>query len=131
LFWFILKKKSFDFSLFLKVYDGIQGWPFIEEGSYKLLIESILSAEDRVNFLELSLFLFSFSLLFHFIELIINFLPNYIVLFIPLCRTMREMMMLVRHRHLLLPQLGQLGLPKEESGRVDGMKDQMMCECYK
>jgi hypothetical protein len=43
-------KKSFDFSLFLKVYDGIQGWPFIEEGSYKLLIESILSAEDRVNF---------------------------------------------------------------------------------
>ncbi|KAK2430950.1 histone-lysine N-methyltransferase SUVR2 protein [Trifolium repens] len=33
----------------LDVYDGIQGWPFIEEGSYKLLIESILSAEDRDN----------------------------------------------------------------------------------
>ncbi|TKY56852.1 histone-lysine N-methyltransferase [Spatholobus suberectus] len=35
----------------LEVYDGTQGWPFIEEASYKLLIETILSkqgsAEDR------------------------------------------------------------------------------------
>jgi hypothetical protein len=59
-------EKSFDFSLFLKVYEGMQGCPFIEEASYKLLIETLLCAEDEVIFLELSLFLFSFSLLFHF-----------------------------------------------------------------
>jgi hypothetical protein len=59
-------EKSFDFSLFLKVYEGMQGCPFIEEASYKLLIETFLCAEDEVIFLELSLFLFSFSLLFHF-----------------------------------------------------------------
>ncbi|KAK7276385.1 hypothetical protein RIF29_17524 [Crotalaria pallida] len=27
----------------LDVYDGTQGWPFVEEGSYKLLIETLLS----------------------------------------------------------------------------------------
>jgi hypothetical protein len=59
-------EKSFDFSLFLKVYEGMQGCPFIEEASYKLLIETLLCVEDEVIFLELSLFLFSFSLLFHF-----------------------------------------------------------------
>ncbi|GAU36653.1 hypothetical protein TSUD_213070 [Trifolium subterraneum] len=31
----------------LDVYEGIQGWPFIEEGSYKLLIETLLCAEDK------------------------------------------------------------------------------------
>jgi len=38
---------------FLQVY-GTSGWPYIEEASYKLLIEAILnkqqgSAEDKVN----------------------------------------------------------------------------------
>jgi hypothetical protein len=47
-------EKSFDFSLFLQVYEGNQGWPFIEEGFYKLLIDTILSkqktcVEDKVN----------------------------------------------------------------------------------
>ncbi|MCI16939.1 bifunctional UDP-glucose 4-epimerase and UDP-xylose 4-epimerase 1-like, partial [Trifolium medium] len=28
----------------LDVYEGIQGWPFIEEASYKLLIETLLCA---------------------------------------------------------------------------------------
>jgi hypothetical protein len=74
LFWFILKK-SFDFSLFLKVYEGTQGWPFIEEGSYKLLIETLLCAEDKVNFFG-TVFVFSFSLLFHLMKLIINLHPN-------------------------------------------------------
>lgn len=42
---------------FLQVYDGAQGWPFIEEASYKLLIETILSKqpgsaeEDQVKHL--------------------------------------------------------------------------------
>jgi hypothetical protein len=31
----------------LDVYDGIQGWPFIEDASYKLLIETLLCAEDK------------------------------------------------------------------------------------
>ncbi|XP_045832183.1 uncharacterized protein LOC123923535 [Trifolium pratense] len=31
----------------LDVYEGMQGWPFIEEGSYKLLIETLLCAEDK------------------------------------------------------------------------------------
>jgi hypothetical protein len=40
-------EKSFDFSLFLKVYEGMQGCPFIEEASYKLLIETLLCVEDK------------------------------------------------------------------------------------
>ncbi|KAK6929461.1 WIYLD domain [Dillenia turbinata] len=31
----------------LKVYDGDAGWPFIEECSYKLLIETLLGPEDK------------------------------------------------------------------------------------
>ncbi|GAU36652.1 hypothetical protein TSUD_213060 [Trifolium subterraneum] len=31
----------------LDVYEGLQGWPFIEEGSYKLLIETLLCVEDK------------------------------------------------------------------------------------
>ncbi|KAK2377166.1 hypothetical protein P8452_48960 [Trifolium repens] len=31
----------------LDVYEGTQGWPFIEEGSYKLLIETLLCADDK------------------------------------------------------------------------------------
>ncbi|KAF1890239.1 hypothetical protein Lal_00025572 [Lupinus albus] len=30
----------------LEVYDGTQGWPFIEEASYKLLIETILAKQQ-------------------------------------------------------------------------------------
>ncbi|WJX58860.1 hypothetical protein P8452_44268 [Trifolium repens] len=33
----------------LDVYEGTQGWPFIEEGSYKLLIETLLCVEDKVD----------------------------------------------------------------------------------
>lgn len=31
---------------FLQVYGGPQGWPFIEETSYKLLIETLLSKQE-------------------------------------------------------------------------------------
>jgi hypothetical protein len=31
----------------LDVYDGIQGWLFIEDASYKLLIDTLLCAEDN------------------------------------------------------------------------------------
>jgi len=31
---------------FLQVYGGTQGWPFIEETSYKLLTETILSKQE-------------------------------------------------------------------------------------
>ncbi|CAL0317637.1 unnamed protein product [Lupinus luteus] len=37
----------------LEVYDGTQGWPFIEEASYKLLIETILAKQQEKNLHEL------------------------------------------------------------------------------
>lgn len=34
------------FDGFLQVYGGSQGWPFIEETSYKLLIETLLGKQE-------------------------------------------------------------------------------------
>lgn len=49
---------------FLQVYEGTQGWPFIEEGSYKLLIETILCKQQTcVQKMVLNLHFDSFQLL--------------------------------------------------------------------